>query len=84
MFRLKTRPAAASILLLGALALGACDRKPKQEPNTIPPVAQDNTVPGGETTTVAGRTGSQSSGTLGSSTVIGAPPKGQAGLALAH
>ena len=89
MTRFQGRPVAVTILLLGAISSGmlgldACDRQPKGPPNTIPPVAQDHTVPGGETTTVPARTGSQSSGTLGSSTVIGAPPKGQAGIALAH
>ncbi len=84
MIRFPARLAAASILALSLLALEACDRTPKGEPNTIPPVAEGHTVPGGETTTVTARTGSQSSGTVGSSTVIGAPPPGQAGIALAH
>lgn len=70
------------------LALGACekhDKGPLAPTDTRPPLAaQDTVVPGGETTTVPARTGSQSSGTVGSSTVIGAPPKGQAGAAFAH
>ena len=45
---------------------------------------QDNRVPGGQTLEVPARTGSQASGTIGSSTVIGAPAKGQTGLATAH
>lgn len=80
-----TLPQRALVALVAAAALGACHKKADRDPaSTIPPVAQDTTVPGGETTTVPARTGSQSSGTLGSTTVIGAPPKGQPGLALAH
>jgi hypothetical protein len=36
------------------------------------------------TTNLPARTGSEASGVEGSSVVIGAPPKGQAGLATAH
>ncbi len=68
---------------LAAASLGACHRKETPTP-VIPPRAEAAVVPGGESVTVAARTGSQSSGTLGSSTVIGAPPPGQAGIALAH
>ncbi len=73
------------ILVLG-LAVCACDQKPKVASNAIPPPSQaDNSVHDGSTTTnLPARTGSQSSGVEGSSTVIGAPPKGQAGLATAH
>ena len=82
------KPAAWMAAALLALGLGACekhDKGPIAPGDTRPPLAaQDTVVPGGETTTVPARTGSQSSGTEGSSTVIGAPPKGQAGAAFAH
>ena len=78
----------AAVLALACATLGACHKKdqgPIAPTDTrIPLAAQDNTVPGGETTTVPARTGSQSSGTLGSSVVIGAPKKGETGTALAH
>ncbi len=72
------------IAALAALALGACQKEakgPAIPADTIPPTAHETTVPGGEATTVPARTGSQSSGTEGSSTVIGAR---QAGNAPAH
>jgi hypothetical protein len=69
---------------LAAATLGACDQQHKTETPVIPPQAQAAVVPGGEATTVPARTGSESSGTLGSSTVVGAPPPNQAGTALAH
>jgi hypothetical protein len=69
---------------LAAASLGACDQQHKTEAPVTPPRAQAAVVPGGETTVVPARTGSQSSGTLGSSTVIGAPAPGQPGIALAH
>jgi hypothetical protein len=68
---------------LAAVSLGACNQHKTETPVT-PPRAQAAVVPGGETTVVPARTGSQSSGTLGSSTVIGAPAPGQPGIALAH
>ncbi len=73
------------ILLLG-LSVVACDQRPKTASNALPPPSQaDNSVHGGNiTTNLPARTGSQESGVEGSSTVIGAPPKGQAGLATAH
>jgi len=74
-------------LLVGAAllatSLGACNRHQTETPIT-PPQAQVSIVPGGEATTVIARTGSESSGTEGSSTVIGAPPRGQAGTVIAH
>jgi hypothetical protein len=69
---------------LAAAVLGACNPSHKTETPIVPPQAQAAIVPGGETTVVPARTGSQSSGVLGSSTVIGAPPPGQPGLAVAH
>jgi hypothetical protein len=82
------KPAAWMAAALLALGLGACekhDKGPLAPTDTRPPLAaQDTVVPGGETTTVPARTGSQASGTEGSSTVIGAPPKGQTGAAFAH
>jgi hypothetical protein len=66
-----------------AAALAACNQH-KTEAPVSPPQAQAAIVPGGEATVVPARTGSQSSGTLGSSTVVGAPPPNQAGIALAH
>jgi hypothetical protein len=74
------------ILLLG-LAICACEpQKPKTVAVAIPPPAQDDTSlhGGGVTTNLPARTGSQASGVEGSSTTIGAPPKGQTGLATAH
>jgi len=68
---------------LAAASLSACDQHKTETPVT-PPRAQAAVVPGGETTVVPARTGSQSSGVLGSSTVIGAPAPGQAGIAVAH
>lgn len=73
----------AGAALMAAASLGACHKEQKLA-DTIPPVVSDTVVPGAMTTTVPARTGSQASGTEGSSTVIGAPPKGQAGIALAH
>ena len=73
--------------LAAALAVCACQKQakgPAIPADTIPPTAHETTVPGGEATTVPARTGSQSSGTEGSSTVIGSPPKGQVGQAPAH
>ena len=82
------KPAAwmtAALLVLGLCACEKHDKGPIAPTDTRPPLAaQDTVVPGGETTTVPARTGSQSSGTEGSSTVIGAPPKGQTGAAFAH
>jgi hypothetical protein len=76
---------AAALVALGAAACEKHDKGPIAPTDTRPPLAaQDTTVPGGETTTVPARTGSQASGTEGSSTVIGAPPKGQTGAAFAH
>jgi hypothetical protein len=69
---------------LAAAALGACERQQKTETPVIPPRAEAAIVPGSAATTVPARTGSESSGTLGSSTVVGAPPPNQAGTALAH
>lgn len=72
---------------VAALILGACHKQakgPEVPGDTLPPTAQQTTVPGAMTTIVPARTGSQSSGTEGSSTVIGAPPKGQTGAAFAH
>ena len=73
-------------VLLLALALCACDRKPSTPPGTVPPTAQDDTSlhGGGVTSYLPARTGSQASGVEGSSTTIGAPPKGQTGIATAH
>ena len=68
---------------LAAASLSACSPH-KTETSVTPPRAEAAIVPGGETTVVPARTGSQSSGVLGSSTVIGAPPPGQPGIALAH
>lgn len=88
MVKLKGRAAGASALALAAtLALvSACDR-PRTEttsrPASVDISRQDNRVPGPVTVEVP-RTGSQSSGTYGSSTVIGAPPKGETGAATAH
>jgi hypothetical protein len=82
------RAHAAAAWIAGSLAaasLGACGpQQHKTETPVTPPQAQAAVVPGGETTVVPARTGSQSSGVLGSSTVIGAPPPGQPGLAVAH
>ena len=86
--KIAIKPAALLAASFMALGLGACekhDKGPIAPTDTRPPLAaQDTVVPGGETTTVPARTGSQSSGTEGSSTVIGAPPKGQTGAAFAH
>jgi len=84
-----TAPRAGLCLAAGiaVLVLGACQKEakgPEIPAGTIPPTAHQTTVPGAMTTVVPARTGSQSSGTEGSSTVIGAPPKGQAGTAFAH
>jgi hypothetical protein len=68
---------------LAAASLIACSPHKTEAPVT-PPRAETAIVPGGETTVVPARTGSQSSGVLGSSTVIGAPAPGQPGIALAH
>jgi hypothetical protein len=74
----------ACVALAGA---GGC-QKPKamasSSATSVVASEQDNRVPGGETVEVPARTGSQASGTIGSSTVIGAPAKGQTGLATAH
>ena len=72
-------------LLLG-LAVVACDQRPKTAANTIPPQTQLDTSHhgGGVTTQLPARTGSEESGVEGSSTVIGAPPKGQNPAANAH
>ena len=76
---------AAGLLALGGAACEKHDKGPIAPTDTRPPLAaQDTVVPGGELTTVPARTGSQASGTEGSSTVIGAPPKGQTGAAFAH
>jgi hypothetical protein len=78
----------AAMMAIACAALGACQKKdhgPIAPTDTKPPLAaQDTTVPGGETTEVPARTGSQSSGALGSSVVIGAPKKGETGAAFAH
>jgi hypothetical protein len=82
-----TRPLPTySCILILALSVCACDQKPKVASNTVPPPAQaDNSVHGGNVTVnLPARTGSEASGVEGSSTVIGAPPKGQTGLATAH
>ena len=79
----RAHAAAWIVAALAAASLGACNRH-KTEITVVPPQAQAAVVPGGETTVVPARTGSQSSGTLGSSTVIGAPAPGQPGIALAH
>jgi hypothetical protein len=85
---MEKRALAAAAWIAGGLAaasLGACSpRQQKTETPVTPPRAEAAIVPGGETTVVPARTGSQSSGVLGSSTVIGAPPSGQPGLAVAH
>jgi hypothetical protein len=75
----------ACILVLG-LALCACEQKPRTPPNTIPPQTNLDTSHhgGGVTTQLPARTGSQESGVEGSSTVIGAPPKGANPAADAH
>ena len=66
----------ASVALLGA---GGCHKKeaPTSSVTSIVASDQDNRVPGPVTVEAPARTGSQASGTEGSSTVIGAPPKGQ-------
>jgi hypothetical protein len=70
---------------LAAATLGGCGpQQPKTPSPVIPPRAQSAIVPGSAAVTVPARTGSMSSGTLGSSTVVGAPPPDQAGIALAH
>jgi hypothetical protein len=77
---------AHSCVLVLAFTVCACDQKPKVASNTVPPPSPaDNSVHGGGVTTnLPARTGSEASGVEGSSVVIGAPPKGQAGLATAH
>ena len=74
-----------ALSLLG-LAVCACEQKPKTVSVATPPPAEaDNSLHGGGVTSnLPARTGSQASGVEGSSTTIGAPPKGQAGLARAH
>jgi len=69
-----------------ALTVCACDQRPKTAAGpSLPPPSDDNSHHGGGVTTyLPARTGSQESGVEGSSTVIGAPPKGQVGLATAH
>lgn len=78
-------PAAICILALG-LAQGACEQKSNTAASTVPPQTQvDNSHHGGGVTTdLPARTGSQASGVEGSSTVIGAPAKGQTPAANAH
>ena len=80
-----------SLALTGAVALalllGACDDKAKvASAGPPPPPPQDDTSVhnGGVTTHLPARTDTESSGVEGSSTSIGAPPKGQTGLATAH
>jgi hypothetical protein len=73
-----------TIVGFAALGLQACEKQHKTEAPISPPHAEAAIVPGGEATTVVARTGSQSSGTLGSTTVIGAPPPGQPGTVIAH
>lgn len=79
-------PLICMLASLGVVGGAACDKphtSVTSSASTVVASEQDNRVPGPVTVEVP-RTGSQSSGTLGSSTVIGAPPKGQAGLAIAH
>ncbi len=73
-------------ILVLALAVCGCNQKPKVPSN---PVASngpvDNTFHGGGVETkLPARTGSEASGVEGSSTVIGAPPKGTNPPANAH
>lgn len=77
---------AHSGILALALLISACDQKPKTLAGpSLPPKSDDNSHHGGGVTTyLPARTGSEASGVEGSSTVIGAPPKGQVGLATAH
>lgn len=67
-----------------ATALGACDNRKEAATPVTPPPAEAAIVPGGAAVTVPARTGSMSSGTLGSSTVVGASKPGEAGIAIAH
>lgn len=78
-------PACCCILAL-ALTVCGCERKPHLAANTVPPQTQvDNSLhDGGVTTNLPARTGSEASGTEGSQTIIGAPPKGQNPPANAH
>jgi hypothetical protein len=73
-------------ILALALLICGCDQKPKVAEGPTPNVRPDDNSHhgGGVTTELPARTGSEASGVEGSSTVIGAPPKGQTGLATAH
>lgn len=75
-----------SYALIAALALCACDQKPKVAAGTLPPQTDVDTSHhgGGVTTQLPARTGSEASGVEGSSTTIGAPPKGANPAADAH
>ena len=72
-------PFMALIASLTLVCVGGCHKKepPTSSAANIVASDQDNRVPGGVAVEVPARTGSQASGTEGSSTVIGAPPKGQ-------
>ena len=80
------RPVLNGCILVLGLAVCGCEQKSNTAANTVPPQTQvDNSHHGGGVTTeLPARTGSQSSGVEGSSTVLGAPPKGQTPAANAH
>ena len=74
------------LILAFGLAVCGCDNKPKVASNPVPSATQDDTTfhGGGVETKLPGRTGSEASGVEGSSTTIGAPPKGTNPPANAH
>ena len=73
-------------ILIFGLAVCGCDQKPKVASNPVASTGPvDNTFHGGGVETkLPARTGSEASGVEGSSTTIGAPPKGQNPAANAH
>ncbi|HEY4028826.1 MAG TPA: hypothetical protein VGM25_00655 [Caulobacteraceae bacterium] len=72
--------------LVLSIGLSACEQHPKTAANTVSPEAGLDTDHhgGGVTTYLPARTGTEASGVEGSSTVVGAPPKGQNPAANAH
>ncbi len=73
-------------ILVFGLAVCGCDQKPKVASNPVPSATQDDTTfhGGGVQIKLPARTGSEASGVEGSSTTIGAPPKGTNPPANAH